>query len=206
MHKLQEAWRCMQWSIFVSKDRRDAKELQAEAYPEKLATTTRKYLRQGTNNGRRAHLFTGAFKSPFMLFKAGYSASDGKCVWDGCQEIGTQDHIMWGCTCRGRGLEVRLQPRPKPRHKVTARLGWGATEEELIWMEAVVQHTWDIRFPGNAARREALKDAMRDATQENRDVKGKGNEKGRASKGKGPGQGKKGSKGGGKHNASLRQH
>ena len=47
----------------------------------------------------------------------------------------------------GRGLEPSWDDKPTmPSDPVEARLGWGADETTLRWMEAVVQRTWDLRW------------------------------------------------------------
>jgi len=140
MHKLRESWRAAQWDIFVSRERRDSKEMQGIQYDGMAA----KNARQAAKTPERKAMAMGAFMSPATMQhdRAAQANFTMKCCW--CQRVlGTHEHIFWQCP-------QRPEKWRKPRDARLARLGWaveGQRDERIVeYMSRVVREVWKQRY------------------------------------------------------------
>ena len=68
------------------------------------------------------------------------------CIWDGCDELGTFDHIAWTCP---RRPEVHTLPA-RPALAMSARWGWvvkgTGTDYGALhrWLETVQSRLWAV--------------------------------------------------------------
>ena len=74
--------------------------------PGVLKSTTRGWAASGPE-GRA--LATGATVS-LAAFRVVNLDSDASCVWDGCHDLGTFEHIAWQCPCRPVGCAIPPMP------------------------------------------------------------------------------------------------
>ena len=60
------------------------------------------------------------------------------CVWPGCSQLGTFDHIAWSCPCRPIDLVIP----PKPGEFLSSRFGWAITNRAV---DNVAVQAWLVR-------------------------------------------------------------
>ena len=74
------------------------------------------------------------------------SSSFHMCIWDGCTELGTFDHIAWECPRRPCNT-------PKPAEFLFSRYGWVVTNQVCDidavhgWLVHVQETPWSLVHP-----------------------------------------------------------
>ena len=63
---------------------------------------------------------TGGSFSPAAFHSAQNLDADDTCIWPGCHDIGTFDHIVWTCHCRPCNMDIPS----RPGEVLVARFGW----------------------------------------------------------------------------------
>ena len=139
-HLLREEWRQRAFTAWTSSTNRVAEAVKDLKYDEKWITKIRQrvYFEDGTGQT----VMMGAFRSPASLRSA--NEEQKQCFWPGCSELGTQEHIVWGCHC----VPTELNRPPRPSCPAERRLGWGdgSSWTSLEWIKCVAQFMWSCRY------------------------------------------------------------
>ena len=89
----------------------------------------------------------GALFSPAARGGSGELAAS--CIWNGCSELGTFEHICWCCPYRPPDLDIP----PKPNEGLSSRYGWVITNQraDIIavqdWLVYVQRLLWELAHP-----------------------------------------------------------
>jgi hypothetical protein len=80
---------------------------------------------------------TGACFSPAALGGRVNHVAE-TCIWPGCEEHGTVDHIAWSCPCRPSSVEIR----PKPGEFLSSRVGGGVSNSrgDMVAVQSWLVH------------------------------------------------------------------
>jgi hypothetical protein len=71
------------------------------------------------------------------------------CIWNGCGELGTFEHICWCCPYRPPDLDIP----PKPNEGLSSRYGWVITNQraDIVavqdWLVYVQRLLWELGHP-----------------------------------------------------------
>ena len=107
-------------------------------YEEKWITLNRNRVYEEDGTGQTVML--GAFYSPAAMRDPARNA----CIWEGCAELGTHDHICWQCPHRPK----ELRPPKTPADPLEKRLGWSRDGkwQSLEWLKYVAKEVWIQRY------------------------------------------------------------
>ena len=108
-HVVRDAWRTWCLRRHIASERRDA---DAAGYFRRIGwPATRKFA---ASYAEARTLACGATFSPAALGGRMLHRPSTMCIWDGCTELGTFDHIAWGCPRRPCNI-------PKPAEFLSPR-------------------------------------------------------------------------------------
>ena len=92
-------------------------------------------------------LATGGSFSPAALHSAQNLDVADTCIWPGCHDVGSFDHIAWSCPCRPCNMDIP----PKPGEFLVARFGWVISRVDAdmdrvhAWLVFVQRTIWELR-------------------------------------------------------------
>ena len=92
-------------------------------------------------------LATGGSFSPAALHSAQNLGVADTCIWPGCHDVGSFDHIAWSCPCRPCNMDIP----PKPGEFLVARFGWVISRVDAdmdrvhAWLVFVQRTIWKLR-------------------------------------------------------------
>ena len=139
-HDLREAYRLQKWGTFLQGTRRSARMLEGTRYnPEQV-----RLARQHRGDDALRTYYVGGLLMP-EVFKNRNTDFRTTCPWCG-KDKGWTEHVLW--QCRKRKFLI-----PKPKNKITARLGWPdpeMTKEQQNEIAEHISHTartiWEQRY------------------------------------------------------------
>ena len=144
-HSVRDAWRAWCLQRHMSSLRRDA---DLDCFDEHGCfhridwEATRTFASSGPE--ARA-ISTGACFSPAALGGCVDGVAE-TCIWPGCEEHGTFDHIAWSCLCRPSSVEIPL----KPGEFLSSRFGWDVSNSRVdmvavqSWLVHVEMTAWSF--------------------------------------------------------------
>ena len=133
-HIVRDAWRvwCLQRHMSSSRRDADLDFFDEHGYFHRIDwEATRKFASSGPE--ARA-ISTGACFSPAALGGRVDRVAE-TCIWPGCEEHGTVDHIAWTCPCRPSSVEIPL----KPGEFLSSRFGWDVSNSRV---DMVAVQSW----------------------------------------------------------------
>ena len=142
-HIIRDAWRAWCLQRHMASSRRDA-DLDCfgdHGYFHHIDwEATRKFA---ASSPEARAISTGAGFSPAAL-GGRVEGVDVTCIWPGCMELGTFDHIAWSCPCRPSAVEIP----PKPGEFLSSRFGWMVSNNRVgmlavqAWLVFVQKTIW----------------------------------------------------------------
>jgi hypothetical protein len=146
LHALRQGWRHWNWERFVGAGQSRRLAVVARTAGETLADFDVSLIRNlAIGDGAIRSVALGAVQTPAaMASSLRLQAAQGRCVWDGCEEMGHWEHMAWQCPRRPSLLR-------RPASAVGARLGWprlGQADGEEIarWLGQVQARIWQVRY------------------------------------------------------------
>ena len=129
-HLLREDLRSALWRQAAQR-RRDMKGLEENPHVDRLTTLKHYNSLQGKSRGLMRKLLVGAVDSRSKLFKRGMAPHDW-CVFCGCRQPETLEHILWECAWWQDHRVLLQQPEGPPGPPCSALCGLARHEQRLM--------------------------------------------------------------------------
>ena len=139
-HAARQGWRWFMWKQFVNCGRHECSELQGLSVSDFSRIDFTSLRKSAENKPPYRAVICGALLSPACMQDQQVFSST--CPW--CDNtLGHWHHVVWECPSRPSTLR-------RPNSPVCARFGWGASRQEIEWLQVAAQAIWSVRH-GNAA-------------------------------------------------------
>ena len=147
-HMVRDAWRAWCLRRHMSSSRRDsALDCFHAGYFKRIDWAATRAWAASCAEARS--VCVGALFSPAARGGRGPGELTTSCIWNGCGELGTFEHICWCCPYRPPDLDIP----PKPNEGLSSRYGWVITNQraDIVavqdWLVYVQRLLWEHAHP-----------------------------------------------------------